>query len=41
MNKINEESLDYLVEAFCPAEIEEQSICIDGDIKEVLDKITF
>ena len=28
-------------EAFCPAEIEEQSICIDGDIKEVLEKITF
>ena len=26
-------------EAFCPAEIEPQSICIDGDIAEVLDKI--
>jgi hypothetical protein len=23
-------------EAFCPAEIEERSICIDGDIVEVL-----
>ncbi len=26
-------------EAFCPAEIEKRSICIDGDIGEVLDKI--
>ena len=28
-----------LNEAFCPKEIEAQSICIDGDIGEVLDEI--
>lgn len=26
-------------EAFCPAEIEDRSICIDGDIREVLEKL--
>ena len=26
-------------EAFCPGEIEERSICIDGDIGEILDAI--
>lgn len=26
-------------EAFCPREIEDRSICIDGDIGEILNKI--
>ena len=26
-------------EAFCPNELEERSICIDGDIREVLKEI--
>ena len=26
-------------EAFCPAEIEDRSICIDGDIGEVLNHV--
>jgi len=28
------------MEAFCPKEIEDRSICIDGDIGEVLDNLT-
>mgnify|MGYP001639593582 FL=1 len=27
------------MEAFCPNEIEDRSICIDGDIGEVLEKL--
>lgn len=27
------------MEAFCPKEIEDRSICIDGDIGEVLEKL--
>ena len=33
-----EECLNY-GEAFCPGEIEDRSICIDGDIGEVLEKL--
>ena len=29
-----------LGEAYCPAEIRERSICIDGDIKDFLDEMT-
>ena len=27
------------MEAFCPKEIEDRSICIDGDIGEILEKL--
>ena len=43
MTKSNEKAtyacLNYK-EAFCPREIEDRSICIDGDIGEVLDNLT-
>ena len=28
-------------EAFCPGELEDRSICIDGDIGEVFDMLIF
>ena len=42
MTKTNEKSVYACInygEAFCPGEIEDRSICIDGDIGEILDKI--
>lgn len=42
-NMTQDERLDYLVEAFneayCPMQIEKQSVCIDGDSAEVIEQL--